>query len=135
MFTSLVISPFKNLQSIYLTAAYEYANVAQIDKDPFKEGRFNAEVQWGFAGLMGKGSGFFISWQYWNRLSTTAAYDPSNKKERKLISIELSVPVADGKSINVKYQDGDIAPTFANTTNVSLGLHIDLNGLSILEPK
>ncbi len=132
VFTSLAFSPFKNLQSVYVTAGYEYANVAQKEKDPFQEGRINAEFQWGFAGLMGRGSGFFMDFQYWYRVSTTASYDPSNKKERKLLSIELNVPVTDGKVLNLKYQDGDAAPTFINTTNVSLGLHIDINGLSLL---
>ncbi len=132
VFTSIVLSPFPNLQNVYVTAGYEYANVAEKDKDPFQEGRINAEAQWGFAGLMGKGSGFFIDYQYWNRVSTSVSYDPSNKKERKLLSIELSVPVTDGKTLNLKYQDGDAAPTFINSTNVSLGLHIDLNGLNLL---
>jgi|GEM_PF-3835827 len=132
LFTSLVLSLFPNLQSVYVTAGYEYANVAQNNNVPFQEGRINAEVQWGFAGLMGKGSGFFIGYQYWNRVAATAVYDPSNKKERKLLSVELNVPVADGKILNLKYQDGDAAPTFINTTNVSLGLHIDLNSLSVL---
>ena len=132
IFTSLVISPFENLQSIYLTAAYEYADIVQKDTQPFREGRLYLEVQWGFVGLAGKGSGFFIGWQYWNRLSSDSNPVINDIKERKFLTLELSVPVARGQTINVKYQNGNVAPTFINTTNVSLGLHVDLNGLNLL---
>ena len=132
---SFVVEPPKGFQHIYLVAAYDYAGITQQNKEPFREGRFNVELMWGFEGLIGRGTSFNIGWQYWNRVSTTEIYNSANKKERKFLRFELEIPIADDKSINVKYQDGDIAPTFISTTNVSLGLHIKLNELNLLDIK
>ena len=134
IFSTFFFRPFNGMQPLFLTAGYDYVFVKQIDKDLFKESRFHVQAQWGFVGLLGKGSGFFIDYHYWNKFSTTAEYNPENKKQRRFLSFELKVPIADDKSIIVQYADGDVAPTFESTTSVSLGLFISLNGLKILEP-
>ncbi len=129
-FTSIVISTLTGLQPIFIVAGYDYADVTQISQVPFREGRLTLEAQWDVIGKFGKGSEFFIDWQYWNRLSTIAVHNLQNKKERKSIMLDLKIPVEEGKSLSVQYEDGDIPPTFIQTMNVSLGLNVDLSGLA-----
>jgi hypothetical protein len=133
--TTFIIIPSKGIQHIFLTVAYDYANIIQQNQEPFRESRFNVEILWGFEGLIGKGTSFNADWQYWNRLATTASYEQTNKKERKLLSLELKIPVDNDKCMNIKYQDGDIAPLFINSTSFSLGLQIALASLNLLSGK
>lgn len=136
-FTSIFVRPFVGIQPIFLTAGLDEAVRIARDGEDFDDPRVHLQIQWEMVGLVGRGSGFFIDWQYWHRLDNFGdpKIDPSEKKERKYIELEFVIPIIEGKNLTVKYADGEVAPTFTNDKSIHIGLEILFGGQRILGPK
>jgi len=136
-FTSIFVRPFVGIQPIFLTAGLDEAVRIARDGEDFDDPRVHLQIQWEMVGLVGRGSGFFIDWQYWHRLDNfgNPKIDPSVKKERKYIQLEFVLPIMEAKNLTVKYADGDVAPTFTNDKSIQIGLEILFGGQRILGPK
>jgi len=136
-FTSIFVYLFDGIQPIFLTVGLDEAVRIARDGEDFDDPRVHLQIQWGMIGLVGKGSGFSIDWQYWHRLDNLGdpKIDPSEKKERKYIELEFVLPIIEGKNLTVKYADGEVAPTFTNDKSIHIGLEILFGGQRILGPK
>ena len=123
-YTSFFLHPVKGMQPIFMTAGLEEAQRLNVDGKDFDDPRVHLQIQWGMVGLVGKGSNFFIEWQFWRRLENLGdpRIDPLQKKERQYVQLEFILPVAENKNLTVKYADGEVAPTYATDTSVHLGL-------------
>lgn len=136
-FASISVHLFNGIQPIFLTAGLDEAVRIARNGEDFDDPRIHLQVQWGMIGLVGRGSGFFINWQYWRRLDNfgNPKIDPSEEKERKYIELEFVLPIVESKNLTVKYADGNVAPTFMKDTSIHIGWEILFSGQRIPGPK
>ena len=135
-FTSIAIHPFSGIQPIFVTAGLNEALRLNIDGEDFDDPRFHLQAQWGMVGLVGKGSSFFIDFQYWRRIDNLGdpRIDPTQDKERRFVQLEFTLPIAEGRNLTIKYAEGKVPPTFIDDTSVHLGLQFFFGGYRIVPP-
>lgn len=136
-FTSVFIRPFDGIQPLFLTAGLDEAIRIARDGADYDDPRVHLQVQWGFVGLVGRGSEFLIDWEYWRRLDDLGnpKIDPTQDRERQYIELEFKLPIADNKNLTVRYADGNAAPIFTRNTSVHIGLEFLFGGYRVLMPK
>lgn len=88
-------------------------------------------------GLLGKGSHFFVNYNYWHRLFRFGKpkIDLSKGKGRENIEIEFTLPISntDNKKLAIKYINGNISPTFEKDTCINIGLEMLFGAVSKLD--
>lgn len=137
-FTSISVHPFDGIQPIFMTAGWDHSKRIPKHGKDYDDPRVHLQAQWGFVGLVGRGSSFFIDYQYWRRVEDISNFDqidPSQKRKREYIELEFTLPIAENKNITVRYADGDIAPTFTKDTSVHIGLEFLFGEYRVLVPK
>jgi len=136
LFASVYLRPFEGIQPIFFTAGLDEASRIRTESGSpnYDDPRIHAQVQWGFIGLLGKGSAFHIDWTYWERLGNLGKpnIDPTEPKKRTFVALEFEYPIATDKNVTVKYADGSVAPTFSKSTSVQLGLQIFLGDWNLV---
>jgi hypothetical protein len=137
-FTSLSVHPFNGIQPVYLTAGWDQSKRIRKNGRYSDDPRVHLQAQWGFVGLVGRGSSFFIDYQYWRRVEDIKNFDeidPSQERKREYVELEFTLPITEGKNLTVRYADGKVAPTFTKDTSVHIGLEFLFGGYRVLMPK
>lgn len=137
-FTSISVHPFNGIQPVFLTAGWDHSKRVPRHGRYSDDPRMHLQAQWGFVGLVGKGSSFFIDYHYWRRVDDIKNFDkidPTQERKREYVRLEFTLPIAEGKNLTVRYADGKVAPTFTRDTSVHVGLEFLFGGYRVLMPK